>query len=113
VDRTVIIGVEEETGKGATRGTIIIGTAVIGTLVGIIIVIITGMAVEIGVIHIATGMATNTILVKGVITASHVSMSTATVLRMSREVPPGDSVTTTRLDLEYALVWIRLIYTVN
>ena len=96
------IGAEEE-----------IGTTT-GTLVGIIIVIITGMAVD-GVIHIVTGTATNTILVKGVITASHVSMSTATVLRMSREVLglPGDSVTTTRLDLEYALVWIRLIYTVN
>ena len=93
MDLTVVeeIGKEAETGKGGTG--IMIGTTT-GTLVGIIIVIITGMA-EDGVIRIVTGTVNNTTLVTVESTAAHVNTTTATVLRTSQEgIQPGDSVTT-------------------
>ena len=89
------IGAEEETGKGETG---MIGTEETGILVGIIIVIITGMAVEIGVIRTVSGMVTNTTLEKEESIVIRVSTIIVTVLRTSLEVlQPGDSVTT-RLD---------------
>lgn len=87
------IGAEEENGKGET------GKGTTGILVGIIIVIITGMEEEIGVIHIVTGTATNTTseTVESIVT--RVNITIVTVLRTSQEVlQPGESVTT-RLDL--------------
>ena len=93
MDRTVIIGAAEKTGKGET-GITMIGAEVIGTLVGTIIVIIIGMEVD-GVIHTATGTATSTTLVKEESIVIRVSGITATVLRTSQEgIQPGDSVTT-------------------
>ena len=90
MDRTVAV----KTGKGET-GITMIGAEVIGTLVGTIIVIIIGMEVEIGVIRIAIGTATNTALVTEENIALVVSTTTATVLRTSQEgIQPGDSVTT-------------------
>ena len=84
----------EETGKGETG---MIGTEETGILVGTIIVIITGMAVD-GAIRIAIGTVTNTTLVTEENIALVVSTTTATVLRTSQVLQPGESVTT-RLDL--------------
>ena len=87
---------EEETGKGETG---MIGTEETGIQVGIIIVIITGMEEEIGVIHIVTGTATNTTLVIVESIAARVSTHIATVLRTSLEVLHTGASVTTRLDL--------------
>ena len=87
------IGAEEETGKVEETGREAeIGTA--GILVGIIIVIITGMEVD-GVIHIATGMVTSTTLVTVESIVTRVNGIIAIVSKMIQEdIRLGESVTT-------------------